>query len=60
MQRRVLAFLFTILVAGLVVVAIAALAGAHGAARWVIAFAAAALAVWMATFAYAALRKTRS
>jgi hypothetical protein len=56
-QRRVLAFLFTILVAGLVVVAIAALAGAHGAARWVIAFAAFALAIWLGSIALSALRR---
>ena len=57
MQRRVLAFLFTILVTGLVVVAIAALAGAHGAARWVIAFAAFALAFWLGSIALSALRR---
>jgi hypothetical protein len=56
-QRRGLAFLFTILVAGLVVVAVAALAGAHGAARWVIAFAAFALAFWLGSIALSALRR---
>jgi hypothetical protein len=56
-QRRGLAFLFTILVAGLVVVAIAALAGAHGAARWVIAFAAFALAFWLGSIALSALKR---
>jgi hypothetical protein len=34
--------------------------GSAGAGRWVIAAPAAALAVWMASFAWAALRRTRS
>jgi len=56
-QRRALGFLFTILFAGLIVVAVAALVGAHGAARWIIAFAALALAAWMASIALSALRR---
>ena len=57
MQRRALGFLFSILFVGLIVVAIAALAGAHGAARWVIAFAALALAAWLGSIALSALRR---
>jgi hypothetical protein len=56
-QRRALGFLFTVLFVGLIVVAIAALAGAHGAARWVIAFAAFALAGWLGSIALSALRR---
>ena len=57
MQRRALGFLFSLLVVGLVAVAIAALAGAHGAARWVIAFAAFALAFWLGSIALSALKR---
>jgi TctA family transporter len=56
-QRRALGFLFTVLFVGLIVVAIAALAGAHGAARWVIAFAAFALAGWLGSIALSARRR---
>jgi hypothetical protein len=56
-QRRALGFLFTVLFVGLIVVAIAAFAGAHGAARWVIAFAAFALAGWLGSIALSALRR---
>ena len=57
MQRRALGFLFSILFVGLIAVAIAALAGAHGAARWVIAFAAFALAFWLGSIALSALKR---
>ncbi len=48
--------LFTLLTVGFGGIAV----GSASAGRWVIAFAAGALAAWMATFAWAALRKTRS
>ncbi|HET8528634.1 MAG TPA: hypothetical protein VFL60_06975 [Gaiellaceae bacterium] len=57
MQRRALGFLFSVLFVALIVVAVAALAGAHGAARWVIAFAALALAAWLGSIALSALRR---
>ena len=57
MQKRALGLLFVGLAAGLVVVAVAALLGANGAARWIIALAALALAAWMASNALAVLRK---
>ena len=57
MQKRALGVLFLGLSAALVAVAIAALLGAHGGARWVIALAALALAAWMAANALAGLRK---
>jgi nitrate reductase NapE component len=56
-QRRALGVLFTVLAVGLVATAVAALVGAHGAARWVIAAAALALAGWLATVAASALRR---
>jgi hypothetical protein len=56
-QRRALGVLFTCLAAALVVVAVAALLGAHGGARWVIALAALALAAWLGSIALSALRK---
>ena len=57
MQRRALGVLFSLLTVGLLAVAAAALAGAHGAARWVIAFAALALAAWLGSTALSILRK---
>ena len=57
MQRRALGFLFSVLFVALIVVAVAALAGAHGAARWVIAIAALALAAWLGSSALSILRK---
>ena len=57
MQRRALTVLFSLLALALVGIAIAALVGAHGAARWVIALAALAIAGWLASGALAALRK---
>jgi hypothetical protein len=56
-QRRALGLLFAGLAAALVGVAAATLLGAHGAARWVIAAAALALAAWLGATAFAALRK---
>jgi hypothetical protein len=47
-QRRALSLLFTLLALALVGVAVAALVGARGAARWVIALAALVLAAWLA------------
>ena len=57
MQRRALGVLFSLLTLALLVVAVAALVGAHGAARWVIALAALALAAWLGSTAASALRK---
>jgi hypothetical protein len=56
-QRRALGLLFSILTLALVATAVAALVGAHGAARWVIAAAALALAGWLGTVAASALRR---
>jgi hypothetical protein len=56
-QRRALGVLFSLLTVALLGVAAAALAGAHGAARWVIAFAALALAAWLGSTALSILRK---
>jgi hypothetical protein len=56
-QRRALALLFVLIFAALVFVGIAALVGAHGAARWVIAATALALAAWMASLATGVLRR---
>ena len=57
MQRRALGVLFFLLTVALLAVAAAALAGAHGAARWVIAFAALALAAWLGSTALSILRR---
>jgi hypothetical protein len=56
-QRRALGFLFSFLCLALVGIAVAALVGAHGAARWVIAAAGLALAGWLATLALSALKR---
>jgi len=56
-QRRALGVLFFGLAAALVAVAAAAILGAHGGARWVIALAALALAAWLGSIALSALRK---
>ena len=56
MQRRALGFLFAGIAIVLVAVGVAALAGAHGGARWVIALAAFALAAWLGSTALQALR----
>jgi len=56
-QRHALGVLFTGLAVALVAIAVAALLGAHGVARWVIALAALALAAWLGSIALSALRK---
>jgi hypothetical protein len=56
-QRRALGVLFSLLSLALIVIAVAALVGAHGAARWVIALAALALAAWLGSIAASALRR---
>jgi hypothetical protein len=53
-QRRALGLLFTALAVGLGAVAV--LAALAGGRAWVLAFAAAALAVWMGGLAHRALR----
>jgi hypothetical protein len=56
-QQRALGALFSLLAIGFAGIAFAAASGAgREAARWTIAFAAAALAVWLATMAFRALR----
>ena len=57
MQRRALGLLFAVISLALLAVAVAALLGAHGGARWVIALAALALAAWMGSTAASALRR---
>ena len=60
MQRGALGLLFGALAAALIATAVAALAGAHGnAGRWLIAGAALALAVWLGSLAFQALRRRR-
>jgi hypothetical protein len=56
-QRRALGFLFSFLCLALVGIALAALFGAHGAARWVIAAAALALAGWLGSLALSATKR---
>jgi hypothetical protein len=58
-QRRALGLLFALLSISLVAVAIAAVAGAHGGARWVIALAAFALAGWLGSVSLSVLRAGR-
>ncbi|HEY2543638.1 MAG TPA: hypothetical protein VGH92_11360 [Gaiellaceae bacterium] len=55
MQRRGLGILFSVLAAAFLLVAVAATG--HGARGWVIAVAAAAIAVWMGSMALSALRR---
>ena len=56
-QRRALGALFALLAIGFAGIAFAAAdAGRSVAAGWIIALAAAALAVWLASLAYKALR----
>jgi hypothetical protein len=56
-QRRVLGALFTVLALGLAGIAVAAADGAGGAfGRWIIVVAAAALAIWLGSMAFRALR----
>jgi hypothetical protein len=54
-QRRGLGILFSVLAAAFLLVAVAATG--HGARGWVIAVAAAAIAVWMGSMALSALRR---
>jgi hypothetical protein len=57
-QRRALGLLFGALAAALIATAVAALVGAHGSAgRWLIAAAALALAAWLGSLAFQALRR---
>ena len=55
-RRVALAALFTVITIAFAGIAV----GSASAGRWVIALAAAALAFWMGTFAWAALRRSRS
>ena len=55
MQRRGLGILFAVLATALVALAVAA--AGHGARGWIVAAAAAALALWLASLALSALRK---
>jgi hypothetical protein len=54
-QRRALGILFTALAAAFVLVAVAATG--HGARGWIVALAALALAVWLASIALSAFRR---
>jgi hypothetical protein len=57
MQRRALGVLFSLLAVALAGVAYASASGAGGSpGRWIVALAAAAIAVWLATLAWRALR----
>jgi hypothetical protein len=56
-QRRALGLLFSALCLALVGIGLAALVGAHGAARWVVAAAALALAFWLGSVALSALKR---
>jgi hypothetical protein len=53
-QRRALGLLFTALAAAFVLVAVAATG--HGARGWIVALAAIALALWLASLALSAFR----
>jgi hypothetical protein len=56
-QRRALGLLFLGIAAVLVAVAVAALVGAGGEARgWIVAVAALAIAAWLGTVGFSALR----
>ncbi len=55
MQRRALGLLFTLLAAAFLIVAVAATG--HGVRGWVIAVAAAALAVWLGSVALSSFRR---
>jgi hypothetical protein len=54
-QRRGLGILFALIAAALVALAVAA--AGHGARGWIVAAAAAAIAVWLGSLALSALRK---
>ncbi|HEY2072667.1 MAG TPA: hypothetical protein VGG88_03745 [Gaiellaceae bacterium] len=55
MQRRALGFLFSVLAAAFLLIAVAATG--HGARGWIIAAAAAAIAAWMGSMALSAFRR---
>ena len=55
-QRRALGALFAFLALGFAGIASAAIAASAGARSWVVGAAAAAIAVWMASLAFRALR----
>ena len=55
-QRRALGALFGFLALGFAGIAAAAIASGSGARAWVVALAAAAIGVWMASLAFRALR----
>jgi len=55
-QRRALGALFAFLALGFAGIAAAAIASGSGARAWVVALAAAAIGVWMASLAFRALR----
>ena len=55
MQRRALGILFTALAAAFVLVAVAATG--HGASGWIVALAALALAIWLASLALSSFRR---
>ena len=59
MQRRALGLLFSLLALALAATGVAALAGAHGAGRWIVGLAAFALAAWLGSVALAVLRRGR-
>jgi hypothetical protein len=54
-QRRALAGLFAVLAAAFLLVAVAATG--HGARGWIVAVAAAAIALWLASLALSGLRR---
>jgi hypothetical protein len=56
-QRQALAGLFALLAAAFLVVAVAATG--HGARGWIVAVAAAAIALWLASLALSGLRRRR-
>jgi len=55
MQHRGLGILFAVIATALVALAVAA--AGHGARGWIVAAAAAAIALWLASLALSALRK---
>jgi hypothetical protein len=57
-QRRLLGLLFAVLAVGLAIVAVAS--AMHGGAAWVVAFAAAVLALWMGDLARRSLVRRRA
>jgi hypothetical protein len=57
-QRRLLGLLFAVLAVGLAIVAVAS--AIHGGAGWVVAFAAAVLALWLGDLSRRALVSRRA